>query len=440
MRNRPNRQTNQREQSTNQPTNQAFQKSFLFKFNILVFVTSRNFFLALMLRVFSLTGETLATFSAEEVEGKSVKSLKTLVGKQIGVRQKWLAEDHSELKDNDFATASDVQLVVLDFVQADAEKEVLKLADASQTNSLEQVEELLRKPLNPNALSEVFGPRSALHLAAGEGHLEVVKLLLEAKANREARDSEDRTALLLAANSGHAETVKLLLEVGADKGVFDSYDMTALHIAAGNGHAAVVKLLLEAGAETEAVTDQSWTALHCAAAFGRTEVVKLLLEAGAEKEAVTDQSWTALHCAAAFGRTEVVKLLLEAGAEKEAVTDQSWTALHGAAAFGRTEVVKLLLEAGAEKEAADSIQRTALHFAAAFGRAEANVAGMSVAHLEQGCMKVVKLLLAARADQNLPDFDGKTPMDLAILRENHTIENLLKSEHLTKRQPLCFLH
>ena len=73
-----------------------------------------------MLRIFSLAGEALATFSAEEVEGKTVKSLKTLVGKQILVTrfcQKWLAEDQSELHDDALVTASlaDVQLVVLNF-------------------------------------------------------------------------------------------------------------------------------------------------------------------------------------------------------------------------------------------------------------------------------------------------------------------------------------
>ena len=108
-------------------------------------------------------------FAAEEFEGQTVKSLKTLVAKQIGVsrfRQRWLSEDHSELKDDAFVSASDVQLIVLDFVEAE-DGEVNKLFDACAHNFLGQVDELLRKPLNPNGRDHLG--RTALHLAPGGG-------------------------------------------------------------------------------------------------------------------------------------------------------------------------------------------------------------------------------------------------------------------------------
>jgi ankyrin repeat protein len=56
---------------------------------------------------------------------------------------------------------------------------------------------------------------TALHLAAGEGHLEIVKLLLEHGADVNAKTAYE-TALHLAAGEGHLEIVKLLLEHGAD--------------------------------------------------------------------------------------------------------------------------------------------------------------------------------------------------------------------------------
>ena len=58
---------------------------------------------AQMLRFCSLAGETLATFSADEVEGKSVHQLKCSLAKQIGAtrfQQRLLAEDHTELDDD----------------------------------------------------------------------------------------------------------------------------------------------------------------------------------------------------------------------------------------------------------------------------------------------------------------------------------------------------
>ena len=54
-------------------------------------------------------------------------------------------------------------------------------------------------------------------MAAWRGHSEVVKLLLEAGADKDAASQENMTALHLAAWKDHAEVVKLLLEAGADK-------------------------------------------------------------------------------------------------------------------------------------------------------------------------------------------------------------------------------
>ena len=54
-------------------------------------------------------------------------------------------------------------------------------------------------------------------IAAESGHLEVVRLLLQAGANK---DSTNRrtgaTALMVAANSGQLEVVRLLLDARAD--------------------------------------------------------------------------------------------------------------------------------------------------------------------------------------------------------------------------------
>ena len=114
--------------------------------------------------------------TAEEIDGQQLKSLKTLVAKQIGVPrfwQRWLSEDHNELGEEAFVIPSDVQLVVLDFVQAE-NGDAAKLRDACERNLLEEVEELLRKPMNPNMVAETVFPlglgqrdgRTALHSAA----------------------------------------------------------------------------------------------------------------------------------------------------------------------------------------------------------------------------------------------------------------------------------
>ena len=56
-----------------------------------------------------------------------------------------------------------------------------------------------------------------MHKAAGKGHAEALKTLLEAGSNIKARDSILKwTALHEAASYGHAEAIKVLLDAGAN--------------------------------------------------------------------------------------------------------------------------------------------------------------------------------------------------------------------------------
>ena len=240
--------------------------------------------LALMLRVCSLAGETFATFSAEEVEDKSVLQLKSSLAKQIGVtrfRQRWFTEDQTELCDDAAVPCCEVQLVLLSFVQAEGD-ELDELVSACGENRPERVIDLLRKPMNPDGIPDREAFLHSLRVASENGHLQIVQLLLEAGTDAFVvdRDFQRRTALHLAAANGHAEVVKLLLEAGARKDAADEDGNTALHLATGNGHLEVVRLLLEAGADKDAQGEFEMTALDFAAEAGHSEVVKLLLEAG----------------------------------------------------------------------------------------------------------------------------------------------------------------
>ena len=54
-------------------------------------------------------------------------------------------------------------------------------------------------------------------LASRRGHLEGVKLLCEAGADKDKADQNGRTALMVASRRGDLEVVQLLCEAGADK-------------------------------------------------------------------------------------------------------------------------------------------------------------------------------------------------------------------------------
>ena len=73
-----------------------------------------------------------------------------------------------------------------------------------------EVESMLQMPVDPDLL-DVQG-RTALTRASVSGHAKLVRLLLEAGANKDVADNGGRTGL-----QGHAEIVRFLLEDGASK-------------------------------------------------------------------------------------------------------------------------------------------------------------------------------------------------------------------------------
>ena len=106
------------------------------------------------------------------------------------------------------------------------------------------------------------------------------------------------TPLHDAAYRGYADVVKLLLAAGADVNAKDSFGDTPLHAAAINGQADVVKLLLAAGADVNAKGWIGYTPLHHAAYDGHADVAKLLLAAGADVNARNTVGDTPLDAAA----------------------------------------------------------------------------------------------------------------------------------------------
>ncbi len=72
---------------------------------------------------------------------------------------------------------------------------------------------------------------TALTWAASEGHADIVRRLLAAGADVDAKTNNGATALMWAASEGHAAMVRQLLAAGADVDAKDNYGTTALEIA-----------------------------------------------------------------------------------------------------------------------------------------------------------------------------------------------------------------
>ncbi|KAG4972327.1 hypothetical protein AAZX31_13G313100 [Glycine max] len=193
----------------------------------------------------------------------------------------------------------------------------------------------------------------ALHIAAKQGDLDVLKILMEGHPELSMTvDPSNTTALHTAAIQGHTEIVKFLLEAGSSLAtIARSNGKTALHSAARNGHLEVVKALLEKEPGVATRTDKKGqTALHMAVKGQKIEVVEELIKADPSLINMLDSKGnTALHIATRKGRAQIVKLLLE---QKENVTSAvnrcGETAVDTAEKTGNHEVQAILLEHGVQ--------------------------------------------------------------------------------------------
>jgi len=158
--------------------------------------------------------------------------------------------------------------------------------------------------------------------AAMQGDKDAVRTLLKQKVDLNAAHGDGATALHWAAYNDDLELVKMLLAAGANvKASTREGAITPLFMACSNGNAAIIEALLKAGADAKAVKANGTTALMLAAASGNADAVKVLLDHGAEvnaKESAHGQ--TALMFAAALNRDAVIRLLRQRGADANVAT------------------------------------------------------------------------------------------------------------------------
>ena len=122
---------------------------------------------------------------------------------------------------------------------------------------------------------------SPLHSASDFGDLELIRILLEYRADINAQNDVGATPLYWATMSRLPEAICSLLEQGADPNILIYDGTTPLHFAVKEGSTAIVRLLLEHGAGVDAVDIKGKTALQHSKEGGYDKIVALLLAHGA---------------------------------------------------------------------------------------------------------------------------------------------------------------
>lgn len=309
------------------------------------------------------------------------------------------------------------------------------LCTAAHIGDLHRVRELLEEdPSLANRLSEYvtyyIGSGSPLKNAAAKGHLEIVKLLINAGADPNLPEkgiAPNGHALYAAASNGHFDIAKLLLEHGAYPNPAVESSADALSRAIDNGDQRMVELLCSYGAARSvdilsyygdvqtagavfaanpALADDP-SSLANAAANGHEAFVRLMLryQPNLAARIAVDRSWSI-----GAKTRELTELLFQHGMNPNARDWLGITPLHYFAGKGDIENAATYIDHGADLHARDEdICSTPLGWAAKFGQAQ-----------------MVEFLLTRGAKPAHPDDPPwATPLAWATRRGHHHIAELL---------------
>jgi ankyrin repeat protein len=279
---------------------------------------------------------------------------------------------------------------------------------AAELNQTEVVRALVSRDCNASTETRLLNDTTPIYLAAQNGNVEAVRLLLSSGADSAFEMPVGETRMDVVAAGSHeawgtaedfmgepapaggagggstGTAVATGLEGGeaADSAMLHNFGFevgngaTALHAAVENGHLEVVKALLSMGTPQTASMEGA-TPVYVAAEYGQCpEIMEALLGApdGKSTMGVTVPRGGAfpLYIAAQRGRAACVKSLLEAGADvNQHGAGAGATALFVAVMSGHAGIAKTLLDSGADVNAttAEPDRATALHAAAESGRA-----------------------------------------------------------------------
>lgn len=141
-------------------------------------------------------------------------------------------------------------------------------------------------------------PNRQLWQAASDGDLSTVQSALAKGGQVDFHGKRGFTPLAIAAKNGHLDVVKFMLDRGAN---IDDRDndrhKTPLLAASFDGHLDVVKYLVDHGANVNMQAINSWTPLHDAAYRGLVDIVKYLVDHGADLAVKNNRDETPLQTA-----------------------------------------------------------------------------------------------------------------------------------------------
>lgn len=310
------------------------------------------------------------------------------------------------------------------------------MIDNGQLNAIlkkddpDQLAELLTKV----KISEVFDDIddwSPVTLAAFYGSNKCMKYLIEyiktecsndnssLKKYLNAKGKKGGIPLIYAVEMNRFQCVRMLLDAGADPNICDDLEQslhyTPVHIACSKDNVEILKLLIQFGGKYDFRSRRTGsTPLFVAVMKNAIQCAEYLILLGAKVNDRTVEDDTPLHYAQFFNTgLECTKLLLEHGADVNAKNDWGETPLHRAAKNCNDKAIELLLSYGADINVQSKRNgNTPLHYAIPIS--SDNDDDYDYDH----ALDVLSLLLDHHPELEIKNWDGETPLFIAVSKSN----------------------
>ena len=348
---------------------------------------------------------------------------------------------------------------------------ITALALAAENGNPAMLEALLQAGADPNTV--LPGGDTVLMASARAGRADALKVLLARGAtNVDAREGWlGETALMWAAAEDHGPVVRMLIEAGADINArsnatpfprvspptenlititFARGGVAPIMYAARQGASTAVQALADAGANLNATTPDGLTALTLAIINAHYDTAAVLLEKGADPNVADASGMTALYAAvdmhtlpwmqgrpapktqSRLGPLDIVKLALAHGANPNArlktpllqrqhtagdrMLGEGATPFMRAARFGDLAAMRLLLESGANAGLMQKGGTNELMLAAAVGsdRVQDEAQYFQAGGSEPEAIEGIKLCLDKGLDVRAYNETGETALHQAV--------------------------
>ena len=302
--------------------------------------------------------------------------------------------------------------------------------------------------INCNAV-DAYG-NTSLHIAAREGHEEVVKQLLEQDAElANVPGKNGYLPIQLAVMENQPAVIKLLSHYCVAQDVTDQNGYTLMHLAAKCNCAEAAKQLLCDGHRPDVKDNCGYCPIHVAALHGSHTVIEVFLQHDMGMLSLRGRNgYTVLHCAAQGGQVEVVEFICSNYSRAiniNAVANIGDTPLHVAvtSTASTAGMIKALCKFGAEVMLPNFSIDTPLHFAVLIDDEEkakallsanpkladmAGASGETPLHwaVKNSSSKMIDILCDVKCDVSAGDESGTTPLHFAVgMQDGPIVQQLL---------------